>query len=293
MVDCMNVAASAAATAKIVPSGSWQRRLFRAIAPLPPLAVLALSPALAQDFTVHSGDVVGQQILNTIGGVGIIEAGGVVSTNGALAVQMLDANQVVENFGLIETTGLIAVGIGSTGPTATITNSGAISTTGDFAIGIHSNGATATITNRGTISTTGFAAAGINDLYVVAASKIALQRARSPAVRAFARRMVEAHTGAIAKLKKTIRYNNVNAALPGAVDTRRRVMLDDLRGARAENFDHRYIAQQIAAHKETGILMRRYAKVGKINAMRDFAAASGKAEAGHLALAQATDPRGR
>lgn len=137
------------------------------------------------------------------------------------------------------------------------------------------------------------AAAGINDLYVVAASKIALQRARSPAVRAFARRMVEAHTGAIAKLKKTIRYNNVNAALPGAVDTRRRVMLDDLRGARAENFDHRYIAQQIAAHKETGILMRRYAKVGKINAMRDFAAASGKAEAGHLALAQATDPRGR
>ena len=143
-------------------------------------------------------------------------------------------------------------------------------------------------------STPGFVtAAGINDLYVVAASKIALQRARSPAVRAFARRMVEAHTAAITKLKKTIRYNNVNTAMPGAVDTRRRVMLDDLRGARAENFDHRYIAQQIAAHKETDILMRRYAKVGKINAMRDFAAASGKAEAGHLALARATDPRRR
>lgn len=141
-------------------------------------------------------------------------------------------------------------------------------------------------------TTPGFVtAAGINDLYVVAAGKIALQRSRSPAVRAFARRMVEAHTDAIAKLKRTIRYNNVNAALPGTVDARRRGMLDDLRGARSENFDHRYIAQQIAAHKETDILMRRYAKVGKINAMRDFAAASGKAEAGHLALAQATDPR--
>ena len=143
-------------------------------------------------------------------------------------------------------------------------------------------------------TTPGFVnATGINDLYVVAASKIALQRSRAPAVRAFARRMVEAHTAAIARLKKTIRYNNVNATLPDAVDARRRGMLDDLRGARSENFDHRYIAQQIAAHKETGILMRRYAKVGKINAMRDFAAASGKAEAGHLALAQATDPRGR
>jgi len=143
-------------------------------------------------------------------------------------------------------------------------------------------------------TTPGFVnAAAINDLYVVAASKIALQRSRIPAVRAFARRMVEAHTAAIAKLKRTICYDNVNAALPDAVDARRRGMLDDLRGARSENFDHRYIAQQIAAHKETDILMRRYAKVGKINAMRDFAAASGKAEAGHLALAQATDPRGR
>lgn len=143
-------------------------------------------------------------------------------------------------------------------------------------------------------TTSGFVtAAGINDLYVVAASKIALQRARSPAVRIFARRMMETHTAAIAKLKRAIRYNNVNATLPGAVDARRRVMLDDLRGARAENFDHRYIAQQIAAHKETDILMRRYAKVGKINAMRDFAAASGKAEAGHLALARAADHRGR
>jgi putative membrane protein len=143
-------------------------------------------------------------------------------------------------------------------------------------------------------TTPGFVnAAAINDLYVVAAGKIALQRSRSPAIRSFARRMVEAHTAAIAKLKRTIRYNNVIAALPDSVDARRRGMLDDLRGARSENFDHRYIAQQITAHKETGILMRRYAKVGKINAMRDFADASGKTEAGHLALAQAIDPRGR
>jgi len=161
MVDCMNVAASAVATVKIVPSMSWHRRRFRVLASLPVIGALALSPALAQDFTVKSGDIVGQQILNNIGGIGVIEVGGVVSTDGALAVQMLSANQILDNSGRIETTGLVGVGITSTGPTATITNSGVISTTGQFGVGIYSSGAAATITNRGNISTMGFSAPGI------------------------------------------------------------------------------------------------------------------------------------
>jgi putative membrane protein len=136
-------------------------------------------------------------------------------------------------------------------------------------------------------------AAAINDLYVTAAGKIAIQRSRSPSVRTFARRMVESHTAALARLKKTIRYNNVNATLPTTVDARRRGMLDDLRGAKAENFDHRYMTQQVASHKEIDILMRRYVKVGKINAMKAFALDTGKTEAAHLYSAQTLDPRTR
>ncbi|MBW8708551.1 MAG: DUF4142 domain-containing protein [Alphaproteobacteria bacterium] len=143
-------------------------------------------------------------------------------------------------------------------------------------------------------TTPGFVnAAGINDLYEVAAGRIALQRSHSPAVRTFARRMIEAHTASTAKLKQTIRNYNVNAVLPDRVDARRRGMLDDLRGARPEHFDHRYIAQQVAAHKEADILMRRYARNGKIYGMRDFAIATAKTVAMHLDMAQALDPTTR
>ncbi|MDB5538477.1 MAG: hypothetical protein JWQ89_204 [Devosia sp.] len=157
MADCMNVAASAAATLKVAPSPSRHRRLFTAIASLPLTAALALSPAVAQDFTVVAGPPVGQQIMNNIGDRGVIEAGGTVSTV-LNAVQMLADDQMLENFGLIESTGVVASAIYSTGSTATITNSGTISTA---AAGIVSFGEKATIENAGTISTTGALAFGI------------------------------------------------------------------------------------------------------------------------------------
>ena len=138
-----------------------------------------------------------------------------------------------------------------------------------------------------TRSTQGFAdAVVINDMYEVAAGKIALERARSPGVKAFARKMVDAHTETTAKLKATIRNNNVNVTLPGRMDARRRGLLDDLRGARGDAFDHRYLVQQIAAHREADILIHRYAKVGKINAIHDFAAATDRLVEMHLTMAQ-------
>jgi putative membrane protein len=141
-----------------------------------------------------------------------------------------------------------------------------------------------------TRSTQGFVAAVvINDMYEVTAGKIAMEQAQSPEVRAFARKMVDAHTGITARLKSIIRNNNVNVSFPDRVDFRRRGMLDDLRGARARNFDHRYLIQQIAAHKEADILIHRYAKVGKINAVKDFAAETDRAVEMHLSMAQKLD----
>ena len=73
----------------------------------------------------------------------------------------------------------------------------------------------------------------------------------------FAQKMVEAHTGTTAKLKGIIASNNIKVTPPAHVDNRRQGMLDDLRGAKAEDFDHRYIVQQVAAHKEADILIQR------------------------------------
>ena len=126
----------------------------------------------------------------------------------------------------------------------------------------------------------------INDMYEVAAGKIALERARSPGVKAFAQKMVDGHTETTARLKATIRNNNVNVTLPDRMDARRRGLLDDLRGAKGDDFDHRYLVQQVAAHKEADILIHRYAKVGKINAIRDFAAKTDRVVEMHLTMAR-------
>ena len=77
-----------------------------------------------------------------------------------------------------------------------------------------------------TRSTQGFAnAVVINDMYEVAAGRIAMERTRSPQVRTFARKMADAHAGTTARLKATIRNNNVNVTLPDRMDARRRGML--------------------------------------------------------------------
>jgi putative membrane protein len=141
-----------------------------------------------------------------------------------------------------------------------------------------------------TATTQGFVtAAATSDMYEVTAGKIAVQRAQSPEVKEFAQKMVDAHTETTAKLKDIIAGNAITATPPAHVDYRRQGMLDDLRGAKAEDFDHRYVVQQIAAHKEADILMRSYAKAGDNTAIKDFAAETDKAVKMHLSMAQKLD----
>jgi putative membrane protein len=141
-----------------------------------------------------------------------------------------------------------------------------------------------------TSTTKGFVtAAATADMYEVTAGKIALQRAQSPAVKDFAQQMVDAHTETTNKLKNILASNNINVTPPAHVDNRRQGMLDNLRGAKAEDFDHRYITQQIAAHKEVDILMRGYAKDGDSAPIKDFAATTDKAVKKHLSMAQKLD----
>lgn len=141
-----------------------------------------------------------------------------------------------------------------------------------------------------TSTTKGFVtAAATSDLYEVTAGQIAVQRAQSPAVKDFAQKMVDAHSETTTKLKSLVADNKINVALPSHVDHRRQGMLDDLRGAKAQDFDHRYIVQQVAAHKEADILMRGYAKDGDNAALKEFAATTDKAVKMHLSMAQKLD----
>lgn len=141
-----------------------------------------------------------------------------------------------------------------------------------------------------TSTTQGFVtAAATSDMYEVTAGKIAVQRAQSPAVKEFAQQMIDAHTETTAKLKSIIAANSINVTPPAHVDSRRQGMLDDLRGATSQDFDHRYVAQQIAAHKEADTLMRGYAKSGDNQSIKDFASTTDKAVKMHLSMAQKLD----
>jgi putative membrane protein len=147
-----------------------------------------------------------------------------------------------------------------------------------------------TISAEMTSTTKGFVtAAATSDMYEVTAGKIALQRSQSSDVKAFAQKMVDAHTGTTEKLKGIIAANAIKVTPPAHVDNRRQGMLDDLRGASAADFDHRYITQQVAAHKEADILMRGYAKDGDSAPIKAFAADTDKAVKMHLAMAQKLD----
>lgn len=145
-----------------------------------------------------------------------------------------------------------------------------------------------------TSTTKGFVtAAAASDLYEVTAGQIAVQRAQSPEVKDFAQKMVDAHTETTTKLKSLVADNKINVALPAHVDHRRQMMLDNLRGAKAGDFDHRYISQQVAAHKEANILMRGYAKDGDNATLKDFARTTDKAVKIHLSMAEKLDVRSK
>ena len=134
-------------------------------------------------------------------------------------------------------------------------------------------GAVGVVSAEMTTTTKGFVtAAATSDMYEVEAGKIAQERARSAKVKDFGAEMVKAHTATTAALKKILASNNVAVTPPAHLDDRRQSLIDSLRGAKAKDFDNRYLEQQESAHKEAQILMRGYAKSGDNTAIKRFAA---------------------
>jgi putative membrane protein len=139
-----------------------------------------------------------------------------------------------------------------------------------------------------TSTTKGFVtAAAISDMYEVAAGKLAAERAHSPELKAFAKRMVAAHTKTTARLKGILAANKIDIAPPPALDDRRQGMLDNLKGASAADFDHRYAVQQVAAHREAKTLFEGYAKDGDNAAVKVFATKTAPDIRMHLTMAEA------
>ena len=133
----------------------------------------------------------------------------------------------------------------------------------------------------------GFAAeAAQSDMYEVAAAKIAKERTSNADVKAFATKMIAAHTATSDKLKALLISEKTGITPPATLDDRHQGLIDELRGAKDADFDGRYIAQQVDAHKEALILMNGYAKDGDVTAIKKFAAKTAPAVQSHLNMAE-------
>lgn len=127
--------------------------------------------------------------------------------------------------------------------------------------------------------------AAIGDLYEVASAKLALQRARSDAVKAAARKMIVDHTTSTHHLRSALRMNSTRGLPPPPteLDERRKTMIEHLEAAPDDKFDATYVDQQILAHKETVDLMAGFRDHGDNPQLRSLAAGTAPVVTRHLA----------
>jgi putative membrane protein len=152
------------------------------------------------------------------------------------------------------------------------------------------SGAVGSVAAATTTSTQGFVeAAAISDMYEVAAAKIALQRSQRDDVKAFAQKMLDAHTKTSRELKSLLASGNINVQVPTALDDRHKGMIDNLTGADDKDFDARYIDQQEMAHNQAETLFKTYADHGDNTDLKQFASNTVTAIDSHLKMAHDLD----
>ena len=111
----------------------------------------------------------------------------------------------------------------------------------------------------------------LNDMYEVQAGQIAAMRSKSPDIQQFAQQMVDAHTQNLNQLKQLISKSELDYKPPLQLDQLHQALLDDLQAANDQQFDPRYIAQQLDQHNQGLTLMRGYIKAGDDPNLKGFA----------------------
>lgn len=111
----------------------------------------------------------------------------------------------------------------------------------------------------------------IADMYEVQSGQIAAMRSRSPDIQQYAQQMVDAHTQSLNELKRLMAKEAPGTEAPNQLDQTHQALLDDLQAANDQQFDARYIAQQIDQHNQALILMRGYIKAGDDAGLKNLA----------------------
>lgn len=151
----------------------------------------------------------------------------------------------------------------------------ATDTGGESAATAESTGAVgASVGALGNTADTYVANAAISDLYEIASSRMALEKASSPEVKAFAKQMIADHTATTSQLKAALAEGNMKRTVPTTPDERHQGMLDVLKGQSGAAFDKAYLEQQTTAHEDALLLHGNYADDGENGALKKLAAAT-------------------
>ncbi|WP_294238959.1 DUF4142 domain-containing protein [uncultured Sphingomonas sp.] len=129
-------------------------------------------------------------------------------------------------------------------------------------------------------------AAAASDAFEIETSKLALTNGASASVKAFARRMIEAHTGSTAKLK-TAAASATPAITPDpTLNADQQQKLDQLKALNGKAFDEAYIAEQTAGHQQTLDVLKAYATTGDSAPLKSFATGLIPTVTAHLNMAK-------
>ena len=129
--------------------------------------------------------------------------------------------------------------------------------------------------------------AALSDLYEVESSRLALERSQSPAVKAFAQRMITEHSRMSNELMAAVAQAGLEARPPTLLDSERDALMDALRGASPADFDDRYIDQQTEAHENALNLMRYFGNNGDNDLLKQLATRAAPMIENHLETVRA------
>lgn len=126
----------------------------------------------------------------------------------------------------------------------------------------------------------------MGDKFEIAASQLALQKSRDPAIREFAQEMIASHRALGADLKAASDSTLVGRTVtpPPAFDPRHRDMYNALQSSHGQAFDRLFIAEQFDAHHEALDFAEGYARHGRVWQLQDFARAAVPVIRDHLAM---------
>jgi putative membrane protein len=129
-------------------------------------------------------------------------------------------------------------------------------------------------------------AAAASDAFEIATSKLALDKAHSPAIKAFAKQMIAAHTDSTAKLKAAAASASP-AIMPDPMLTPdQQQTLDSLGGQAGADFDTAYAAAQTDGHTKTLAALKEYSATGDVPQLKAFATKLVPTVTAHLNMAK-------